>query len=69
MPRTRPCCVFSPTGEGRNYAVTRLVAEIAENYYGLFGCSTNGLRIWITSSPFQEDMSEEGPGRDGKEAA
>ena len=26
---------FFSTGEGRNYLVTRLVAEIAENYYGL----------------------------------
>src|SRR4029077_414786 len=26
---------FLGTAEGRNYVVTRLVAEIAENYYGL----------------------------------
>ena len=32
--------------DGRNYFVTRLVAEIAENYYRLCRL-TNGLRTWI----------------------
>ncbi len=28
-------CAYFAAGEGRNYFVTRLVAEIADNYYGL----------------------------------
>ena len=35
MPGTRPGQRYSATSEGRNYFVTHLVAEIAENYYGL----------------------------------
>ena len=35
MPGTRQCCATSAPGSGRNYVVTRLVAEIAENYYEL----------------------------------
>ena len=35
MPGTRQALRYFATGEGRNYVVTRLVAEIAENYYEL----------------------------------
>ena len=35
MPGTRRGCAYFATGEGRNYFVTQLVAEIADNYYGL----------------------------------
>ena len=43
---------FLRTFEGRNYVVTRLVAEIADNYYELLAL-TNGLRFWIKSSSFR----------------
>ena len=35
MPGTRQGCAILGTIDGRNYVVTRLVAEIAENYYQL----------------------------------
>ena len=35
MPGTRQCFATSAPADGRNYVVTRLVAEIAENYYEL----------------------------------
>ncbi len=35
MPGTRQRSAYFAASEGRNYFVTRLVAEIAENYYGL----------------------------------
>ena len=37
MPAMRQRCATSGTIDGRNYVITRLVAEIAENYYRLMG--------------------------------
>ena len=49
MPGTPLGLRYFATGEGRNYFVTQLVAEIADNYYGLMRW-ISGLRTWITSS-------------------
>ena len=35
MPETRQCCRYLGTRDGWNYVVTRLIADIAENYYEL----------------------------------
>ena len=46
MPETPQACDYLATIDGRTYTVTRLVADIAENYYTLMAL-TSGWRTSI----------------------